>query len=1511
MSRKCLLHSPSIHIKREMKRPVHSSAAQPRPRWENLQPAAPAIRVGGLPTSVAPIPRTDQQPPIAAQPANSRQPKKVDAAAAAIFFSSLLRNEDSELVSRISGEYGTNAMTAYLAHEEGINLTNLFAVFAKDVFWVSSAEKKDIPLQDLSTAREWHRRAFLVKKVLSLQTIVNIIIVEDDASKLNFVKSLASLARHDNNRSVVDFIVREAQAIIRDKKEKLEEICRRQIRGDNIRLDKCLEIIEAIASDELHQATKLAAAKARSDVPRQAQPDSDGEETGEGEKKQQQQHGSTAKVDSDGFGHFHGQATYRRDPLDPTFFDMSHRPSAFNSIVTDAKIRSIEEHVHAVFAATREDAIGPLRDNINEYERYLKSQGRGQQASTPMSRQLRSVLYRDVRITNVVSHRFHGVCYELTFPKLEGVNWHRTKRLSPGSLLGLSVDQFRTAEQTFFGVVVDHNVGLLQQGMVIVAVKPSAGHPHGLLEAFDSSFDMIDSNVMWEATVHTLRSLQNNNLASFDALDALLCRPGANNSNKGKKEMEKLFMASLQLDPSQRKALDHCFAATLSCVQGPPGTGKTYVGVAVVRCALRFYNEIPAEWKGVPDPRAKQQAVLDRLRKEFGDGFADGFLERLLRGKKTLSDEDDEGADGEHSAKSMDLGPILLVTYTNHALDSMIRDVLAAEPSLAAAPGRLVRLGRQTRDSKIEPYLLGNTIRALGTNSLRKFPSYKCSEEVFLKKVEEFYEEEFPVATIASHDAELAETVAHLVSSLETVRSKLTDQIGELMNKSSAIDGEAADMQQMLNREQERLDVLLAEMKKAEVKVESDHIACGNMKMNIRRYEKRLETLDGDRQNIDRQIAKLADCRSHLLVTWRDEMGSLATAEDSSHRRGTQMPRIDEEEEELGVHEQEAAAELTDDPGVKRSAKVKKATALNRLMARVAGKPPAVLLSQQQLPNIHLMSAVDRHLVYGYLRHLHMKSMLKELRSLAEAFATSCTVLQAEECDNQVEILQRAKVIGVTTTGMSKFRDVIGRIPIRIVILEEAAEIPEAHALASLLPTVKMFVQVGDHQQLEPKTNCHKHSLDTRLNVSLMERLIRCKAVDYVTLTLQRRMRPEIARYIHPLYAERMRASGVERIEDHERTLTYPNLPGVPHRGNGSNVFFIEHAYEESGCDESATRQNPREAAFVAGLAIYFGQQAGYNSRVTVIAPYRGQVTCIRDALRRSKQHKSLSEESREKIERERAEAAMAKKRESDSSNSNNKQQSQQQQQQQPQTLLDTIRVVTVDDYQGEENDIIILSLTRSKSVGFLGKNNRVCVALSRARHGMVVVGFLELFRRARWTHWPYVLQLAASTQSLTTVGIPLLCKTHQTASIMRPRSDFVTALEQYVQSSPFGGCTQACEKRRPMCGHVCEHMCHGGECTDFACPRTVRKTFDCGHSREFACIDVYPKEDVSKVQCLEKCGAPLPVCGHQCSGTCSKCRLGWHKPSQQICGRTQACGHVCMDKCSTTCSPCTKDCES
>lgn len=52
------------------------------------------------------------------------------------------------------------------------------------------------------------------------------------------------------------------------------------------------------------------------------------------------------------------------------------------------------------------------------------------------------------------------------------------------------------------------------------------------------------------------------------------------------------------------------------------------------------------------------------------------------------------------------------------------------------------------------------------------------------------------------------------------------------------------------------------------------------------------------------------------------------------------------------------------------------------------------------------------------------------------------------------------------------------------------------------------------------------------------------------------------------------------------------------------------------------------------------------------------------------------------------------------------------------------------DNYQGEENDIIILSLVRSnieKKIGFLKIHNRICVALSRARCGLFVIGNMNL----------------------------------------------------------------------------------------------------------------------------------------------------------------------------------------
>ena len=72
-----------------------------------------------------------------------------------------------------------------------------------------------------------------------------------------------------------------------------------------------------------------------------------------------------------------------------------------------------------------------------------------------------------------------------------------------------------------------------------------------------------------------------------------------------------------------------------------------------------------------------------------------------------------------------------------------------------------------------------------------------------------------------------------------------------------------------------------------------------------------------------------------------------------------------------------------------------------------------------------------------------------------------------------------------------------------------------------------------------------------------------------------------------------------------------------------------------------------------------------------------------------------------------------------------------------------SVRVSTVDNFQGEEADVIVLSLVRSNGgggIGFLSIANRVCVALSRARHGFYILGNATCLRASRSPLWRTIL---------------------------------------------------------------------------------------------------------------------------------------------------------------------------
>ena len=60
------------------------------------------------------------------------------------------------------------------------------------------------------------------------------------------------------------------------------------------------------------------------------------------------------------------------------------------------------------------------------------------------------------------------------------------------------------------------------------------------------------------------------------------------------------------------------------------------------------------------------------------------------------------------------------------------------------------------------------------------------------------------------------------------------------------------------------------------------------------------------------------------------------------------------------------------------------------------------------------------------------------------------------------------------------------------------------------------------------------------------------------------------------------------------------------------------------------------------------------------------------------------------------------------------------------------VEVCTVDRFQGQEADIVFLSMTRTRGIGFLDNRNRVNVALTRAKYQLVIVGSQKLFRDHR-----------------------------------------------------------------------------------------------------------------------------------------------------------------------------------
>ncbi|TLS25023.1 hypothetical protein PpBr36_07472 [Pyricularia pennisetigena] len=403
--------------------------------------------------------------------------------------------------------------------------------------------------------------------------------------------------------------------------------------------------------------------------------------------------------------------------------------------------------------------------------------------------------------------------------------------------------------------------------------------------------------------------------------------------------------------------------------------------------------------------------------------------------------------------------------------------------------------------------------------------------------------------------------------------------------------------------------------------------------------------------------------------------------------------------------------------------------------------------------------------------------------------------------DVDLRVLRQADIIGVTTTGLARDIEMLRLVGSKVVICEEAAEVLEAHLLSAMMPRVQHLIQIGDHQQLRPQVTDYDLSLESskgllfQLNRSQFERRAvgepGMASIPLAKLNIQRRARPEISRlYRIPLYPG---------LKDHEDVLGNPNVVGMRR-----NLFWLEHDHQEdkiAGQNRSTSKTNRWEVDMVVPLVRHLVRQGSYSqSDIAVLTPYAGQLRNLRKALSSEfdifvsdRDEEALAADSHGKSDSEEAthqtewDKAFVRK-----------------------SLAETLRLATVDNFQGEEAKIIIISLVRSNpenKVGFLRTSNRINVLLSRARYGMYIIGNSDTYLASGVQMWRDVYQLL---QEEGNVGraISLCCDRHKDTPIE------CSTPEDFHIKSPEGGCALS---KTLKCGHRCPSVC-GEECREGCC---------------------------------------------------------------------------------------------
>ena len=307
------------------------------------------------------------------------------------------------------------------------------------------------------------------------------------------------------------------------------------------------------------------------------------------------------------------------------------------------------------------------------------------------------------------------------------------------------------------------------------------------------------------------------------------------------------------------------------------------------------------------------------------------------------------------------------------------------------------------------------------------------------------------------------------------------------------------------------------------------------------------------------------------------------------------------------------------------------------------------------------------------------------------------------------ELFGEARVIACTLVGSA--HHLLEGMKFGTLFIDEAAQALEAACWIPMKRASRVIL-AGDHCQLPPTVKSIA-ALRAGLGKTLMERIAENKPEVVTLLKIQYRMNDEIMRfssdwfyggkvesapqikyrsvldYDHPItWIDTGEESEERRVKSEEFNSSSDDASEESEEQENSSIFTHHSSlYKEQFVGESFGRINKAEAELtLLTLAEYFtkiGKRRVLEERIDVgiISPYRAQVQYLKKLIKKYEFFK-------------------------------------------PYRRL--ISVNTVDGFQGQERDVILISLVRSNDegqIGFLKDLRRMNVAMTRARMKLIILG--------------------------------------------------------------------------------------------------------------------------------------------------------------------------------------------